>query len=130
MNPFCDFFYFLFSLVLIEKHQVYPPDEVLLPAYLGSKVPPDNEPVGIWIDQKYLHLLWLFARKRLGGDRHRGEDALHDTAEKMCRLLVEERPEKFTSSPKQVLPALHNRVRDACNVIIRHIENGASQRAA
>lgn len=103
----------------MEKHQVYPPDEVLLPSYLGYKAPPDNEPVGIWIDQKYFHLLWLFARQRLGGDGHRGEDALHDTAEKMCRWEGKERADKFTTSPKEVLPALHNRVRDACNAITR-----------
>lgn len=103
----------------MEKHKVYPPDEVLLPAYLEPQIPPNNEPVGIWIDQKYLNLLWLYARQRLRHDSHRGEDALHDTAETMCRWEAAERGRKFTDSPQLVLPALHNRVREACNAITR-----------
>jgi hypothetical protein len=103
----------------MEKKYLHLSDKDLLISYLDPKNPANNEPVGIWIDQKYFNPLWVYATYRLRDDRHRGYDALHDTAEKMCRWQGLERSQKFTVIPEQVLGALHYRVRDACHAISR-----------
>lgn len=100
-------------------NQQFPTDHELLPIYLDVSDKNNNEPVGIWMDLKYRYPLWLYAKNRLNYDSHRAFDALHDTAERMCRWKGDERGQKFTIIPEQVLSALHFRVRDACHAITR-----------
>lgn len=98
------------------------PDEVLLPRYLSGV----NEPVATWIHERYFKQLWLLAKWILWQDGSRAEDALQDTAERLCTFADAERPEKFVTLPQQVPAGLRNHLRTCSFNILRRKDGHAT----